>query len=341
MQPSSLPPFPNGWYVAAFSHELKPGQIISKQLLGRDVVLYRTQAGESALIDAYCPHMGAHFGHGGQIIEETIWCPFHGFRFDTEGKCTHTGYGTPPSPKCRTGVWPSVEMHGLIIVWFDTQGRPPRWQIPALEMQGWGPLATHQWTLNSHPQETSENSVDIGHLSIVHKYERVDTLQPLHTDGPILHARYTMSRRADFLLASKKLVRTEFDATLYGLGYSFVEARVAEYGLLTRQFVLATPTQAGKMELRIGMALKFEKGASGVHPLLGIFPEKAAMRLLTSKAIKAYAHDVQQDFDVWQHKTYIQLPALAKGDGPVIPYRKWCRQFYTEFEAELAHPEHA
>jgi hypothetical protein len=28
-------------------------------------------------------------------------------------------------------------------------------------------------------------------------------------------------------------------------------------------------------------------------------------------AILAYAHDVEQDFVIWQHKTYLEKPALA------------------------------
>ena len=177
------------------------------------------------MIDAYCPHMGAHFGHGGKVVGETIWCPFHGFRFDTEGKCTLTGYDTTPAKKCKVRSWSVVETHGVILVWYDSEGRPPRWEIPKLDMSDWGPLATHMWELDSHPQETSENSVDIGHLVIVHGYENVDVVEPLKTKGPYLTATYTMARKADFLLQKSKLIKTVFKVHVHGLGYSFVEGR--------------------------------------------------------------------------------------------------------------------
>jgi hypothetical protein len=37
--------------------------------------------------------------------------------------------------------------------------------------------------------------------------------------------------------------------------------------------------------------------------------------------------DVRQDFDIWNHKTYLEWPALA--DGPVGLYRRWARQFHA------------
>src|SRR5688572_15036145 len=97
--PANLYPYPNGWFVLCKQNELKPGQIISKKFAGQDIVLFRTQGGKAAVVDAYCPHMGAHFAHGGEVKGETIQCPFHFFCFDTEGTCTSTGYGTKPPPK--------------------------------------------------------------------------------------------------------------------------------------------------------------------------------------------------------------------------------------------------
>ncbi len=45
--------------------------------------------------------------------------------------------------------------------------------------------------------------------------------------------------------------------------------------------------------------------------------------------------DISQDFVIWQHKRYVQLPILAEGDGPVGKYRQWAKQFYRGAEVEL------
>lgn len=134
------------------------------------------------------------------------------------------------------------------------------------------------------------------------------------------------------MFSTGKTVRSEFTGNVYGLGCSYVEVEVKAYDLLTRQWVFAMPTDAGKMEMRIAMSMKFQGPMRKVHPLLALFPSALAIRLILSRAIVAYAHDVGQDFDVWQNKIYVHPPALARGDGPVVQYRKWCRQFYTEYE---------
>jgi len=58
------------------------------------------------LIGAYCPHLGAHFGYGGQVIGKHIRCPFHSFEFDINGVCQSTAYGTRTPPVLAEGDGP-------------------------------------------------------------------------------------------------------------------------------------------------------------------------------------------------------------------------------------------
>ena len=45
------------------------------------------------MLDAYCPHMGANLGAGGQVKGDCIECPFHGWQFRGEdGQCVHIPY---------------------------------------------------------------------------------------------------------------------------------------------------------------------------------------------------------------------------------------------------------
>jgi phenylpropionate dioxygenase-like ring-hydroxylating dioxygenase large terminal subunit len=69
-------PIPFGWYVVDYATDLKAGEVKSVRYFGQDQVLFRTTNGEVSMLDAYCPHLGAHLGHGGIVNGECIECPF-------------------------------------------------------------------------------------------------------------------------------------------------------------------------------------------------------------------------------------------------------------------------
>ena len=320
-----IPPYPTGWYVVAFSSEVTPGQVHRATYFGRELVIYRTRNGRAAVVDAYCPHMGAHLGYGGKVEGEHLRCPFHGFCFDVEGTCVSTPYKRQ-LPRAELGTWRVLEQNGVIMTWFDTAGRPPQWDIPRLEPDGYARLRTKTWSrLRSHPQETTENSVDLGHLSVVHGYEDVAVLKDLQLEGPYLNTRYGMSRRNPFLPGPA--IRAEFEVHVWGLGYSFVEVDIPKQKMESRHFVFPTPVDEQHIDLRAAVAIK-PHDIRAISPLLAVLPQRVALEVVGTMALRAYCGDIEQDFDIWEHKRYLQPAALADGDGPVGPYRKWCRQFY-------------
>ena len=102
----------------------------------------RTEAGEVAALDAYCPHLGAHMGYGGRVEGGTLRCPFHGFEFDKTGECVGTPYGTLPSPKCIVPSWPVHEVNGFILAYHHPDGESPAWRVPDLSSEGYGRMRT-------------------------------------------------------------------------------------------------------------------------------------------------------------------------------------------------------
>ena len=187
--------------------------------------------------------------------------------------------------------------------------------------------SSRTFRLRGHPQETTENSVDIGHLGIVHGYQDVRTLGPLQLDGVVLRARYGMQRSAGWPLGN---IRTEFAVQVHGLGYSLVEVDIKTLGLKTRQFVLATPIDGQEIFLRIGLCLeKFARDDKRAR-WLRLLPPALLHTLLPPFLMQGFAHDVRQDFPIWEHKQFVRPPALAEGDGPVGKYRQWARQFYSD-----------
>lgn len=325
---TKLDPFPNGWYVLEFSNQLQKGEIRAVTFVGQELVLYRTTSGKAVVSDAFCPHLGAHFAHGGKIIGENIQCPFHGFEFNCEGTCTSTGYGTKPPPKAKLKQWQVDERNGLISVFYHAQGAAPNWFLPTMNMNGWTKYRTVMYELNSHPQETTENIADIGHFEWIHGYNNVLEESKTEIEGASLTVRYGFDRDGRELGRSG-IIRVSAQATALGLGYSYVDTHLAALGLKIKSFVLPTPTYEGKLQLRLALAVKEIESSAKVHPLAVLIPKKTLTQLILWGGFRAYTKDVRDDFKVWNHKKYIMKPPLAKGDGPIGLYRKWARQFYS------------
>lgn len=306
------------------------------KLAAQEIVIWRTASGRVCAADAYCPHLGAHLGVGGKVEGETLRCPFHAFRFDCDGACVATGYNTTPPRDATLQMWPAMERNGLVLVWFHPDRAAPSFDIPELPSDGWGAWEFRRFELDGHPQETTENSVDIGHLSVIHGYDGVEQLRPLRVEGARLNANYAMLRDAGFFGRGGKM-RAEFEINAFGLGYSMVEVEIAKFGLQTRQAVMCSPIEPGRAHLLIAMALRLPQDRTKINPFLGLLPQRAAEFVASKAAIRAFAHDVNQDFDIWQNKVYVQRPVLASGDGPVVRYRQWARQFYVQgASAEVA-----
>ena len=68
-------------------------------------------------------------------------------------------------------------------------------------------------------------------------------------------------------------------------------------------------------------------------------PVKKMMDADITKGVgKAFVAEVsrqlEEDIPIWENKKYVDPPALCDGDGPIGAFRKWCKQFYVEEEAE-------
>ena len=304
---------PSGWYVIAASDDLRPGDVVGRRYFGRDLVLYRTASGRVAAADATCPHMGAHL-EGGSVSGESLRCPFHGFEFDLDGACVRTPYGRGVPARAQLRTWRVVEQNGLVLCWWDANDKPPEWSVPVLDDEGWGSLGVHSYRIDSHPQETTENSIDYGHFTSVHNFPNADMTRPVETDGPHLQSGYAITATLGAFGLSRVRVRADFDVEVWGLGYSLVNLRVGAFGLRGRLFVLPVPIDEEHIELRLASRAR--------HPIPGIGP------LLRRVVHRQFRQEVEEDIPIWEKKTYLERPALAPGDGPVTEYRRWARQFY-------------
>lgn len=312
-----FPVIPSGWFVIAMSEELRPGRIEPRRHFDRDLAIYRTQSGEVRVVDAYCPHMGAHLGYQGRVEGEELSCQFHGFSYGLDGQCVRTAYGDKP-PKAALTRWHVREQSGMILVWHDAANRPPDWEVPPLTGEGYTRILWRRSSFPGHPQETTENSVDFGHFLKTHGFPAANTGDELRLDGPLLHAEYGIRRALNRLLLPKVTISVSFEVNAHGLGYSQVDGHIPEVGTDIRLFVLPIPVDGGNVDLVLGASCR-----SRFKPIAAIAAQVA---------IRMLVNEVDQDIAVWRHKKHLLRPRLAKSEGAVASYRRWCRQFYPDVD---------
>ncbi|MDJ0801121.1 MAG: aromatic ring-hydroxylating dioxygenase subunit alpha [Calothrix sp. MO_167.B12] len=162
--------FIEGWYWTIHSRSLKKGKVKSLELLGREIIIYRSLEGQLICCDAYCPHMGAHLGKG--IVEgDSIRCSSHGWKFDAEGICVEVPcLGEPLPLKIKT--WPVEEKYGLIWVWTGKISQQSLPYIPELELQECASILGASFVKNCHPNVVMINAIDAHRFNTINPWSR-------------------------------------------------------------------------------------------------------------------------------------------------------------------------
>jgi phenylpropionate dioxygenase-like ring-hydroxylating dioxygenase large terminal subunit len=306
---------PLGWFPVAWSFELDAGELLARRYFDRDLVLFRGESGEAHVLDAYCPHLGAHLGVGGQVVEDSIRCPFHGWRFSGAGACLEIPYAKRIPQAAKAVAYPTRETGGLLWGWYHPEDVAPFFEppeIPEYRAEGWTEEWTHyEWTIATHPQEVAENSVDWPHFAEVHLMEPPPS-RSVRFEGHEILWEATTSKSVTTLDGVTDEIRVV--GRNPGLGASYVRYT----GMLDTVIVMGmTPIDADTMHMRFGV-IGNKAGRSD--------EEMAAFH-------QSYADDmavaVQQDFPIWENKVYRETPRLCDGDGPVGDFRRWASQFYV------------
>ncbi len=304
-------PYPAGWAAVAFSSDIGPGDVVSNRAFGCDLVLFRGEDGELGVLDAYCPHMGAHLGQGGTVVGQDLVCPFHEWRWTRSGECAEIPYSRHAASR-QARAWPCRDRNGFVYVWFDHDGRGPSWEVETIEETtdpAYRVTARKIWKdVRSYPQELNENGVDLPHFTTIHQFETrgVDWRPEGHT--------YRLAYDIDPLTTG---VEGESEYWLE----SFTEGPCCTRTHFTGAIRGATlhswlPTDPGILTVR--SLYYFHESVSD---------EAAARAFENSQA--GWARDVQ----IWNHKRYRDRPALVPEEEIVHRFRAWFHQFYPGGQA--------
>jgi nitrite reductase/ring-hydroxylating ferredoxin subunit len=305
----TLPPYPNGWFNICYSHELAPGEVKPVRALGRDFVVFRGETGTAHVLDAYCPHLGAHLGVGGKVEGDNIRCPFHAWSWNgSTGQCAEIPYAKRIPPKAAIAKPTVREQNGFIIIWHHAEGAEPEWtpeMVPETSNPDYRVLGRRQWELTSHPQELYENGFDVAHFGTLHKMNVRGVIYD--TEGPVCKLHLDFERDAAAQSSAEGLATIR--SAMFGPGLSLTRVSGLIEGVSVQSL---TPIEPERMLLTHNYYV--HKGSN----------EQAAEGFYDY-----YAKDWELDMPLWNNKLFREKPVLAEGDGDISRFRKWYRQFYS------------
>jgi phenylpropionate dioxygenase-like ring-hydroxylating dioxygenase large terminal subunit len=307
---------PFGWYVVAYSADLAAGAVQPLRYFGRDLVLFRTESGAAQLLDAYCPHLGAHLGHGGAVHGESLACPFHGWQFNGAGQCTAVPYAKNMPPKVANGksalrAYPVVERNQQIWAWYHPHDKAPTWEVETLPETAdatWGPLDRYEWLINAPLQDMGENGADPAHFLYVHGTK----------NRPDADLTFGTGRMSGIIEAKMQTPRGMVDGRISSYSVGPGQSWVRFEGICETLLVTAiTPIESDLIHARFAYT----------QPLTQLQGPTAR---LADAIIRDLTFQVDQDKPIWDRKMFWDKPLLCDGDGPIAQFRKYYSQYYAE-----------
>ncbi|MFV8754668.1 Rieske 2Fe-2S domain-containing protein [Nannocystaceae bacterium ST9] len=312
---------PKGWFVVALAKDIAPGKLYPLRYFARDLIAFRGESGRVHVVDAYCPHLGANLGFGGKIEGDCVRCPFHGWKFEgSDGRCVEVPYADRIPPKAALEAMPTLEQDGVIYVFHDPERGEP-WPLPPIETEGWTAGRDVLWAkVRSHPQEVCENTVDTAHIGPVHDGRGAHVKGTPEREGEVMRVQINFEASGELVGMPDQINDVHLDVTMRGLGWLVVHTFVSNADVHARQRIHVTPIDENTIDIR-GIIHVRETG------------DPAFTEQLDRLFYEAYCSDFPKDFPIWENKRYVGRPVLAKGDGPIGIYRRWCTQFYPEAAA--------
>lgn len=159
--------------VCAVAELTKDKPLKRIRMLGEDLVVFRNQSGQYGLLGEHCSHRATSLYYG--FLEDGgLRCPYHGWLYDTNGKCLEQPFEPVQSimrHTIRHPAYPVEELCGILFTYMGPlEKRPflPHWDI--LTWRNGSRKIEIRPVLNCNWLQAEENTADVTHTYFLHAY---------------------------------------------------------------------------------------------------------------------------------------------------------------------------
>ncbi len=163
----------NFWYPIAGSDQVTNAAPHRTMVLGCRLVAFRDDAGQAHVLSDTCVHRGGSLGKG-WVRDNCVVCPYHGWRFDKDGKCTEipTLASDEKVPaRAKVDSYPVQEKYGIVFAFLGDlpeDERPPLRDVPEWGADGWRANKLTIFEVPAYYERSMENGLDPSHNEFVH-----------------------------------------------------------------------------------------------------------------------------------------------------------------------------
>ena len=159
----------NDWHPVATVAELQEKRLLGIRLLEQDIVIWYSKDKLCAMQDL-CIHRGTKLSLGKVIDDEKVQCPYHGWVYNQQGRCTHIPAlpdHTPPE-RAQVKTYQVQERYGWIWVCLGEPGNeiPP---FPEWDKDDFRKIPCGPYKVQASGPRIVENFLDVAHFPFVHE----------------------------------------------------------------------------------------------------------------------------------------------------------------------------
>jgi phenylpropionate dioxygenase-like ring-hydroxylating dioxygenase large terminal subunit len=162
----------NFWYPICTSEDLNEGKPARAETLGVRLVAFRDSKGVAHVLSDTCVHRGGALSEG-KVIDDAVQCPYHGWEYGGDGRCTKIPWVNAKKPPARAKVdsYPVTEKYGVVFAFLGDlpeDERPPEPIVHEVDQEGWRVTGPVVFDIEGYFERSVENGLDPLHNEFVH-----------------------------------------------------------------------------------------------------------------------------------------------------------------------------